>query len=220
MGSEMNLPANTRSELCDSHREEVASLWTHAIGALLGVVATVLMVVAAEGALATVSAVIFGLSLVLLYSSSSLYHFFTAPSWKALFQRYDHICIYLLIAGSYTPITLVGLGGAWGWTLFGIVWAMAAAGIGVKAFGSGKKDHWISTALYLAMGWLVVIAIVPIIRSLSPTGLAWLVAGGVSYSGGVAFFVWHRLPFNHAIWHLFVLAGSACHVVAVIRYVF
>ena len=132
----------------------------------------------------------------------------------------DHACIYLLIAGSYTPFTLITLKGAWGWSLFGAVWAMAIGGVLMKALWKGKKDHWISTALYLLMGWLVVIAFGPLRRQMPTAGLGWLTGGGLSYSLGVVFFIWNRLPFNHAIWHLFVLAGSVCHVLAACLFVF
>jgi len=210
-----------RSDLCDSHREEVASLLTHAAGAVLSVAAMVLMLVLAGGdARKTCSALVFGLALVLLYASSSLYHFFTSARWKARFQALDHACIYLLIAGSYTPITLITLRGAGGWWLFGIVWALAIFGVLMKTLRKRKRDHWISTALYLAMGWLILFAVGPLFRNLPLSGVWWLVAGGLSYSFGIIFYAWRRLPFNHAIWHLFVLGGSACHVVAVAHYVF
>ena len=210
-----------RSHLCDSHREEVASLLTHAAGVVFGVAALVVMLVLADGsAVKLVSAAVFGLSLVLLYSSSALYHFFTAPRWKARFQTLDHVCIYLLIAGSYTPFTLITLKGPWGWTLFSAVWAIALAGVLLKTLGKGRKDHWLSTALYLLMGWLVLFAIGPLVRNLPVGGMVWLTAGGLAYTIGVIFFAWRRLPFNHAIWHLFVLAGSVCHVLAVCLHVF
>jgi len=217
---QMELDLPSRSPLCDSHREEVASLITHSLGVLLSVVALVVMLVVSDvDVIRIVSSVVFGTSLILLYLSSSLYHFFTSPRWKAVFQALDHACIYLLIAGSYTPITLITLRGPWGWALFGIVWSMALAGILIKLLMSGKKDHWISTALYLAMGWLVVIALEPLIKNISDTGMTLLVAGGLSYSLGIVFFVWRKLPFNHAIWHLFVLGGSICHVLAITLHV-
>lgn len=213
--------APDRSHLCDSHREEVASLLTHALGVVIAVIALVVMLVLAAGdTLKVVSAAVFGSSLVLLYSSSTLYHFFTSPRWKARFQTLDHICIYLLIAGSYTPFTLVTLKGPWGWSLFGAVWAMALGGVFMKTLWKGRKDHWISTALYLLMGWLIVIALGPLWRNLEGGGMALIVSGGLAYTLGVVFFAWHRLPFNHAIWHLFVLGGSVCHVLAASLFVF
>jgi hemolysin III len=209
-----------RSPLCDTHREEVASLLTHALGVLFSVIALIVMLVLADGeALKIVSAAVFGASLILLYSSSTLYHFFTSPRWKARFQALDHACIYLLIAGSYTPVTLITLRGATGWWLFGTVWALAIFGVLMKTLRSGKRDHWISTALYLAMGWLVLFAMRPLIANLPMAGVWWLVAGGVTYSAGIIFFAWRKLPFNHAIWHLFVLGGSVCHVFAIAGYV-
>jgi len=209
-----------RSQLCDSHREEVASLLTHGIGVVLAFIALgVMLVLAGNDPLKFISAVVFGSSLVMLYSASTLYHFFTSLRWKSRMQALDHACIYLLIAGSYTPVCLLVLPGARGNTLLVLVWAMAAAGVAVKLLLKSRRDHWISTVLYLAMGWLVVIAIVPLIRAMPPGGMAWLVAGGFAYTGGIVFFSWKRLPFNHAIWHLFVLAGSACHVIAIIKHV-
>jgi hemolysin III len=217
----MNSVFPHRSQLCDSHREEVASLLTHALGVLLSIVALIVMLVlAGTEPLKLVSAAVFGVSLVLLYTSSTLYHFFTSPRWKARFQVLDHACIYLLIAGSYTPFTLITLRGAWGWSLFAAVWILAIAGVLIKTLGKGKKDHWISTALYLVMGWLILLAFAPLLRAMPLAGVLWLVAGGLTYSLGVVFYVWRSLPFNHAIWHLFVLGGSVCHVLAACLHVF
>jgi hemolysin III len=209
-----------RSTLCDSPREELASCVTHGLGVLFSVGALAWMLLLAQGEpFRTVSAAVFGLSLVLLYTSSTLYHVVSNHRAKEIFQILDHACIYLLIAGTYTPLTLVALRGPWGWSLFGIVWFFALAGVLVKTCFTGKKDHWLSTALYLFMGWLAVIAINPLLAALPLAGLGWLVAGGVSYTLGVVFFAWKRLPFNHAIWHLFVLGGSLCHVLAVALYI-
>ncbi len=214
----MEIP--NRSQLCDSHREEVASLLTHAIGTVLSVAALgVMLAMAAWEPLKIASALAFGISLIALYASSTLYHFFTSPRWKARFQILDHACIYLLIAGSYTPVTLITLRGPAGWWLFGIVWTLALAGVLVKTLHRGKKDHWISTVLYLGMGWLILFALGPLVRGLPMAGIWWLVAGGFTYTAGIVFYAWNRLPFNHAIWHLFVLGGSACHVLAVAGYV-
>jgi hemolysin III len=217
----METEPQNRSHLCDTHREEVASMATHAVGMAFSVAALVTMLVMALGdPLKIVSAAVFGISLMVLYSSSTLYHFSTTLRWKARFQTLDHICIYLLIAGTYTPFTLITLRGAWGWSIFGVVWGMAIAGIFMKTLWKGKKDHWFSTALYLLMGWLIVIAIVPLWRNFAAAGMGWLVAGGLAYTLGVGFFAWTRLPYNHAVWHLFVLAGSVCHVIAVSLFVF
>lgn len=217
----METEPHNRSHLCDTHREEVASMVTHAVGMVFSVGALVMMIVLAwASSIKLVSAAVFGLSLIVLYSSSTLYHISSTNRWKGRFQTLDHICIYLLIAGSYTPFTLITLRGVWGWSLFGAVWVMAIAGISMKTFWKGKKDHWFSTALYLLMGWLIVFAIVPLSRELPTAGMGWLVSGGLAYTLGVIFFVWNRLPYNHAIWHLFVLTGSVCHVLAVSLYVF
>jgi hemolysin III len=211
--------APTRSPLCESHAEELANAIIHGLGAIASVVALVFMVIVADDAWKVVGASIYGTTLILLFLSSTLYHSFRGPRMKALFQVLDHAAIYLLIAGSYTPLTLVTLRGPWGWSLFGIVWFLAICGILTKALMPGDREHWLSTALYLVMGWLAVIAIGPIIRGLPPQGFWLIVAGGLCYSFGVIFFVWHKLKFSHAIWHLFVLAGSACHVVAVTLYI-
>ncbi|MFK7851807.1 MAG: hemolysin III family protein [Akkermansiaceae bacterium] len=208
-----------RSNLCDSHSEEVASMTTHALGILFSVAALVVMTVLAWGdVIETFCAAVFGISLVVLYSSSTFYHIATSHRWKSRFQTLDHVCIYLLIAGSYTPFTLITLRGPLGWSIFGIVWTMAIAGILTKTLGK-KKDHWISTALYVFLGWVIVFAIVPLWRDLSASGVAWLAAGGLCYTLGVIFFAWNKLRFNHAVWHLFVLAGSVCHVISVCLYV-
>ena len=199
----------------------MASVATHAAGVVFGIVALVVMLLRAEGELLrVVSAVVFGGALILLYGSSTLYHFSTAERWKGRFQAIDHACIYLLIAGSYTPVTLITLRGAAGWWLFGVVWTLAICGVLIKILRKGKKGRWVSTALYLAMGWLILFAFGPLVREMPMAGVWWLVAGGFTYSFGIVFYAWQRLPFNHAIWHLFVLGGSVCHVFAVTGYVF
>jgi len=178
------------------------------------------MILASHGdPIRIVSSSIFGICLILLYASSTLYHIVTKPKTKELFQIFDHVCIYLLIAGSYTPLTLVGLGGTWGWSIFGIVWSCAIAGVLLKTIGTGKKDSKLSTALYLVMGWIIIVAIKQLIANVPAEGIAWIVAGGITYSLGVIFYAWEKLPYNHAIWHLFVLGGSACHVIAFVNYV-
>ena len=216
----MTLETPSRSPLCHSHREEVASAVTHAIGVLLSIAALVGMLLTADKPIETISAAVFGVSLILLYLFSTLYHSYTSVRMKGIFQALDHAAIYLLIAGSYTPVMLVSLKGTWGWTLLCVVWSLALAGIVIKTVFPGRKDHWISTALYIVMGWLILFALGPLIRALPSAGVAWLVAGGVSYTFGVIFFAWRKLRYHHAIWHLFVLGGSACHVVAVWFYVF
>lgn len=212
----MTSSVRTRSTLCDSPREELANSLTHGLGVALSIAALVGMLLVADGdPFKVVAASVFGGTLILLYLSSTLYHAFTGERVKALFQLFDHACIYLLIAGSYTPLTLISLRGPWGWSLLGVVWFLALAGVIVKSVFAGRKDHWISTALYIAMGWIGVVALGPMIKALAPAGVAWVVGGGLCYTLGTIFFAWRRLPFNHAIWHLFVLAGSACHVAAV-----
>nr|WP_281375546.1 hemolysin III family protein [Haloferula luteola] len=206
--------------MCASPAEESASMWSHIFGTVLAIIGLVVMLLVSDGdARRVVSASIFGGTLVLLYLSSSIYHAFSSPKLKELFQIFDHACIYLLIAGSYTPLTLVCLRGAWGWSIFGVVWFLAVAGVVLKAVMRGKREAWWSTALYLAMGWLIVIAAGPLIRNLPTPGLIWLIAGGVGYSLGTIFFAWEKLPYNHAIWHGFVILGSACHVVATAGYI-
>jgi len=200
---------------------ELLNSLTHGFGAVLAIAALVVMVVfaALEGtARHVVGVTLFGSTLVLLYMISMLYHAFRGPRVKKVFRILDHSAIYLLIAGTYTPFCLVTLRGAWGWTLFGIIWGMAALGVTLKAV-FGTRWEIVSTLLYLLMGWLIVIAIVPLWRAMPAGGLVWLFLGGVFYSGGVAFYAWDRPPFCHAIWHLFVLAGSASHVTAVMGWI-
>jgi len=209
-----------RSHLCDTPAEELASVITHALAALLSIAGLVAMVMVSDGEpIKVISASIFGACLILLYASSTFYHAVSNHKAKSFFQILDHACIYLLIAGSYTPLTLIGLQGTWGWSIFGIVWFCAIAGVLLKTCARGKKDSKLSTALYLVMGWLIVIAFKPLMANVEPAGIAWIVAGGVTYSLGVIFYAWEKLFFNHAIWHLFVLGGSACHVIAYIGYI-
>ncbi len=209
-----------RSHLCETPPEEAASAITHGLGLVLSIVGLIIMINVSGGDPSSLAAgVVFGSTLVLLYLSSTLYHSFSGPKTKSVLQIVDHSAIYLLIAGSYTPVSLVTLRGPWGWSLLGVVWSMAIAGVVIKSVMKNKREHWISTALYLLMGWLVVVAMVPLIRSISAGGLALLVAGGLCYTGGVAFFVWQKLKYNHAIWHLFVIAGSACHFLAAVFHI-
>jgi hemolysin III len=203
-------------------REEIANSLTHGLGALLsltGLIVLLTLAVLYGNALHILSATVFGGSLVFLYTASTLYHGIRVPRIKELFRLLDHVGIYLLIAGSYTPFTLLTLRGGLGWTLFATVWAMALAGIAYKIF-SRRKYPWFSTVYYLLMGWLAVFFLKPIAASLPSEGLMMLIAGGLSYTAGVIFYAWKRLPFNHAIWHLFVLAGSALHFMTVALYVF
>ncbi len=201
--------------------EELANRLTHGFGAVLSVAGLVLMVVwsALHGdAWVVTSTAVYGVSLVVLYTASTLYHSVTSDRWKRLLQKVDHAAIYLLIAGTYTPFVLGPLRGGWGWTLFGIVWGFAVVGIILKLFFAGRADV-LSTIAYLVMGWLVVIAIKPLIAAL-PAGALWLlVGGGLCYTVGTIFYLWEKLPYNHAVWHVWVLGGSICHWAAVFGYV-
>ena len=200
---------------------ETANSITHGLGAILSVLALVLLVVSAAlhgSARHVLAAAVFGATLVLLYTMSTLYHALRNPRAKRVFHILDHSSIYLLIAGTYTPFCLATLRGAWGWSLFGVIWGLAALGVGFKAFFTGRFQA-LSTTVYLAMSWLVLVAAVPLWRALPAAGMAWLLAGGFFYTLGVAFYAWHRLKFHHAIWHLFVLGGSLCHVVAILGFV-
>ena len=201
-------------------REEIENSVSHGIGLLAAIaVAPFLIASAASGGSAQtiVGASVFSATMVLLYLSSTLYHALPAPSAKRVLRTVDHAAIFLLIAGTYTPFTLGVLSGAWGWTLFGLVWTLALAGVLLETFGRMRYPK-LSLALYIGMGWLVLIAAKPMIQLMQPWGLFWLVAGGVAYTAGVAFYAAKRIPHHHLIWHLFVIAGTACHVVAVLRY--
>jgi len=201
--------------------EEIAHGVSHGIGIVLAIVGLTVLVAesAAHGDpwLVTSSA-IFGTTLILLYTASTLYHSIPLPRAKRVLRVLDHSAIYLLIAGTYTPFTLVSLRGPWGWTLFGVVWAGAIGGILFKTFALGRARIF-SVLLYLALGWCVIFAFGPLEQRLAPGGLALLLGGGVCYSLGLAFFAWQRLRFHHFIWHLFVLGGSVCHYFAVLLYV-
>ena len=199
-----------------SPHEELANALTHGAGILASAAGAAVLVVLAAGnsATAVVAASVFGGSLILLYTASTLYHATQRSTTKVHLKVLDHCAIYILIAGTYTPFTLVGLRGAWGWSLFGVIWGLAAAGVVFKLFWTGRFSK-VSTALYIAMGWLILIAAVPTIRALSPLTLAWLFAGGVAYTSGTFFYHNRRIPYAHAIWHVFVLAGSVSHGIAV-----
>ncbi|OED43747.1 hemolysin III [Endozoicomonas sp. (ex Bugula neritina AB1)] len=201
--------------------EEIANSVTHGLGALLSVAGLTLLVTFAvqqQDVWRIVSFSIYGTSMILLFTASTLYHSFQHPVVKRVFKTLDHCSIFLLIAGTYTPFLLVCIRGTTGWVLFGIIWGLAALGITLKiVFGPRYKK--LSVATYLMMGWLVVFASKELTANLSTAGLYWLVAGGISYTVGVIFYLWKKLPFNHAIWHLFVLAGSICHFFAVLFYV-
>lgn len=205
-----------------SSREELAHGVSHAIGTGLAVVGLVFLLLAAiryGNSRHIVSAAIYGASLILLYLASTLYHLISGPAIKRIFQKFDHLMIYILIAGTYTPLTLVTLHGGWGWTLFGLVWGMALCGMVLEVV-LPRRIGWLSIILYLAMGWLIVIAGKPLLASMATGGLVLLVVGGLFYSLGVIFYAWKNLSYNHAVWHLFVLAGSVAHFFAILLYVY
>lgn len=198
--------------------EEIANSVTHGAGLLASLVAFPFLVSAAArrwGTPEVVGAAVFASSLVALYLVSTLYHALRPSRAKEVLQKLDHAAIYLLIAGSYTPFALGALRGPWGWTLLSLVWAIAGTGIALE-FSLGKKVHRLAVGLYVAMGWLVVVAAKPLLAAVPWPGLAWLLAGGLLYTGGVAFYAAKRVRFAHAVWHLFVLGGSACHLVAIL----
>ena len=200
--------------------EEIANSVTHGVGALLAVAGvTVLVTLAARRGTAwhVVACSVFGATLVLLYLASTLYHAIPFPRAKRVFRVLDHGGILFLIAGTYTPFTLVTLRGPWGWSLFGIVWGLAVLGIMLDLFMPRRRT--LAVALYLVMGWAVVVALRPLVGAMATGGVVLLVVGGVAYTAGVAFYVWRRLPYHHALWHGFVLAGSAAHFFAVLLYV-
>jgi len=201
--------------------EEIANWTTHGVAVLLSIMALVLMVAYSSrygDAYHIVSSAIFGSTLILLYSASTLYHFIPVSRAKKIFQRLDHAMIYQLIAGTYTPFTLVNLRGPWGWSLFGVVWGVALSGL-LLELSMSKRLSWLSVMLYLCLGWLIVIAGKPLMANLAGAGVVLLVTGGLFYSLGVIFYLWKSLPFQHAIWHLFVIAGSLCHFFSIFLYV-
>ena len=198
--------------------EERINVYSHGLGLIGSVLALVVLTLKADGMLQIVSVVVFAASLIALYGSSTIYHSTENVERRAWLRTVDHSMIYVLIAGSYTPLSLLVLNGAAGWTIFGVSWAMAATGIVIKLFHTGKYDK-ISTAMYVFMGWVIVFAIKPLIANLSSEGLAWLFAGGVSYTVGALFYSIRKMPYGHAIFHVFTLLGSACHFVCVYFFV-
>ena len=201
--------------------EEIANSVSHGIGVLAAIVAAPVLIVAEvqRGRVESiVGASVFAATTVLLYLVSTIYHALPRNRAKQIFQLLDHGAIFLLIAGTYTPFTLGALHGTWGWTLLGLIWSLALIGILLKSF-AGLRFSKFSTGLYLVMGWLALIAIKPFVLNVEPWGLFWLLAGGLSYTGGVMFFVLDsKIPYGHFIWHLFVLAGTSCHFIAVYWY--
>jgi len=202
--------------------EELANTITHGIGLVFSIIGFVVLLVLAllrGGPWQTAGCAIYGATLVSLYAASTFYHAVLSPRLKRALLIFDHCAIYLLIAGTYTPFLLVNLRGPWGWSLFGVMWGLALAGVLFKLW---FVDHFpiLSTSLYVAMGWLGVIAAKPILAYIPATGLLWLLIGGLMYSIGVVFYALKKLPYSHVVWHVFVMAGSTCHYVAILYAVF
>ena len=196
-----------------SAREERANRWTHAVGLLASLVAGPVLVglaVRSGDATSVASVAVYVLTLVALYAASTAYHSVRRPELKRLLRRLDHSAIFLLIAGTYTPIALVVLRGGLGWTLLAVAWGLGAVGIAWKILYL-ERFPILGPVYYLVMGWMAVVALEPLVATLDTAEMAWLVAGGLAYTGGIVFYAWKRLPYNHAVWHLFVLAGSVCH---------
>jgi hemolysin III len=198
--------------------EEIANSVTHGVGWLASVCGLAVLVTFAAttgGVLRVTSCAVFGSTLVLLYATSTLYHALPFERTKHVFRILDHSAIFLLIAGTYTPLSLVAVGGPWGWSLFGAVWLLAIAGVLLNTIAHGRW-RWLSMTLYVTMGWLVVIAIRPLVAAVDTSVLVLVVFGGLAYTLGLAFYGWRRLPYGHAVWHVFVLAGSVLHYMAVL----
>ena len=194
---------------------------THGLGliaSIVGVAVLVSLAVERGEGWHVVSAAIYGATLVALYAASTLYHALKGTKARGVLRILDHCSIYLLIAGTYTPITLVSLRGSWGWALFGTVWGLAVAGIFFKVFATGRFGY-LSTVAYVLMGWICILALKPMLVLLSPGALSLLLAGGLAYTAGTVFYAWERIPYSHAVWHLFVIAGSVCHYLAIALYV-
>ncbi len=217
MNSSIAVPRDNRYR----QDEEIANSITHGVGIVLSIAGLAVLTAFASvfgSVWHIVSCSIYGATQVILYTASTLYHSIPQPHAKALLRRFDHAAIFLLIAGTYTPFTLVSLRGPWGWSIFGLIWGLALVGIALQ--GVLIRFGPLVTALpYLAMGWVVVVAIKPILAAVAPGGLALLAAGGMAYTLGSVFYIWRRLPYHHAIWHVFVLAGGILHFFAVLFYV-
>jgi len=208
---------NSDSSSSPQLREEIANALTHGIGAAAALAGSAVLIILAAihgNGWQLAGAIVFGAALMMLYLASTLYHAITHPRAKRRLQVLDHCAIYLLIAGTYTPFTLTALRGPWGWGLFTAIWTLALAGVVFKLFFTGRFER-LSTLIYLGMGWLVVVAIKPMLALMDGWTLGWLFGGGVFYSLGTWFYLREPWPYSHAIWHLFVLGGSGCHYVAV-----
>ncbi len=206
-----------RMEPVANLREEIANALTHGLAAAAALAGSAVLITLAAiygDGWQLASAIVFGVTLLLLYTASTLYHAIQHPVSKGRLKVFDHCAIYLLIAGTYTPFTLVGLRGTWGWSLFAAIWTLAFAGVVFKLFYTGRFKK-LSTAIYIAMGWLVIVAIKPMWNSLDGWTLGWLFAGGAFYTLGTIFYHRESVPYSHSIWHAFVIAGSVCHFVSV-----
>ncbi|MCM3116834.1 hemolysin III family protein [Neobacillus sp. MER 74] len=204
-----------------SKKEELANSITHGIGVMLSIAALIILIIYASlygNVWHIVSFTIFGVTMFILYMSSTLLHSFPEGKVKDLFEIFDHSSIYFFIAGTYTPFLLIVIKGALGWTLFGVVWGLAIAGTVFKCFFV-KKYLFTSTLLYVVMGWLIVFAWKPLVNNLSPQGMTYLIIGGALYTLGAIFYVWRGFKYHHAVWHVFVLAASAAHFFCVLFYV-
>ena len=202
------------------HLEEKLNAWSHGLGIGLGIAALVLMLLGVDqtNPFGLFSVIVYGLSIILLFLASTCYHAIKDRKRKHYFRVADHISIYLLIAGTYTPVLLIAIPNSLGWTLFWVVWGIAAFGLILKLFFTGRFDN-LSTLLYLAMGWLALIPYSELTAALDSAAMGWLIAGGISYTVGVLFYAIERIPYNHFIWHLFVLGGASCHFFMVYLYV-
>ncbi|WP_447729815.1 PAQR family membrane homeostasis protein TrhA [Pseudoxanthomonas suwonensis] len=210
-------PAPDSNQDATSLRDEIANALTHGLGAAVALAAGAVLITLAAiygDGWQLAGAIVFSVALLLLYAASTLYHAIQHPVAKGRLKVFDHCAIYLLIAGTYTPFTLIGLRGPWGWALFAAIWTLALAGVVFKLFFTGRFKR-LSTAIYIAMGWLVLVAAKPMLSSLDGWTLGWLIGGGVAYTLGTVFYHRESIPYSHAIWHLFVIAGSVCHFVAV-----
>ena len=204
-----------------SFGDELASSVIHGVGIVLSIAGLAMLVAFAAlhgNALTVVACAVFGSSLVLLYTASTLYHSISVAAAKPALRALDHIAIYVLIAGTYTPFTLIALPGAWGWSLFVSVWVLALVGSALE-LGLLRRYHKLAVLLYVGMGWIGMIAFKPLSEHLQNGGMLLLIGGGVAYTAGVPFYLWRRLPYHHALWHVFVLAGSVLHFLAVLLYV-
>jgi hemolysin III len=207
-------------ELARGRGEEIANGISHGVGLLAAVAASTVLLfstVQHDSPAGIVGASVFAFTMVVMYLISTLYHMLKINKVKRVFRILDHGAIFLLIAGTYTPFTLGVLRGGWGWSLFGLVWGIAVAGVALKSIG-GVRYPKLSTILYLSMGWLIIIAAKPLWQNMSSWGLFWLLAGGAAYTTGVGFYAAKRIRYTHFVWHLFVMAGTACHFIAVLKY--